>query len=41
MAVQFNRHLDSNAADVPVRFQNDAIIKTNNLASSILREILR
>ena len=30
-----------NAAEAPVKFQNDAIIRTTNLAASRLCEILR
>ena len=36
--MKFDRHLGSSAADVPVKFQRDAII--NNLVASRLHEIL-
>ena len=41
IALIFGRHLGSTAAEVPVKFQSDAIIKTTNLAASRLHEILR
>ena len=41
IALKFDRHLDSSAAEMPVKFQSDAIIITSNLAASRLHEILR
>ena len=37
----FDRHRGITAADVPVKFQSDAIIQTTNLTASRLNEILR
>ena len=38
--MQFDRHLSSGAAKVPVKFQSDLKSLNPNLAASILREIL-
>ena len=40
LAMQFDRHLSSGAAEVPVKFQSDWKSLNPNLAASILREIL-
>ena len=39
IALKFDRHLGSNAAELPVKFQSDTIIITSNLAASRLPEI--
>ena len=39
--MQFDRHIDSTAAEVPVKFQSDRTILNTNLAASRLYEILR
>ena len=41
IALKFDRHLGSNAAEIPVRFQRETIIITLNLAASRLHEIWR
>ena len=41
IALKFDRHLDSNAAEMSVQYQNDTIIITSNLAASSLHEILQ
>ena len=41
IALKLDNHLGSNAAEMPVKFQNDTIIITPNLAASRLREIWR
>ena len=41
IALKFDRHIDSIAADVPVKFQSDRTIINTNLAASRLHEILR
>ena len=41
IALKFDRHLGSTAAEMPVKFQSDTIIITPNLAASRLREIWR
>ena len=38
--MEFDRHLISMTAKVPVKFQSDAIIWTTNLAASRLHKIL-
>ena len=40
IALKFDRHLGSSAAEMPVKFQRDAIIMTSTLADSRLHEIL-
>ena len=37
---EFDRHLRSSDADVPVKFQSDVITQTDNLAASRLHDIL-
>ena len=39
--MKFDRHIGSNAAEVPVKFQSDRAILNTNLAASRLYEILR
>ena len=39
--MKFDRHIGSNAAEVPVKFQSDRTILDTNLATSRLNEILR
>ena len=41
IALKFDSHLDSTAAEAPVKFQSDVIIQTTNLMASSLHEILR
>ena len=41
IALKFDRHIGSTAAEVPVKFQSDWTILNTNLAASILYEILR
>ena len=41
MALGFSRHLGSSAAEMPVKFQSDAIIITSNHATSSLRPVRR
>ena len=41
MALKFDRHIGSTAAEVPVKFQSDRTILNTNLAASRLDEILR
>ena len=41
IALKFQRHIGSNAAEVPVKFRSDAIIITPNLGASSLHDILR
>ena len=41
IALKFDRHIGSNAAEVPVKFQSDRTILNTNLAASRLYEILR
>ena len=41
IALKFDRHIGSHAAEVPVKFQSDRTILNTNLAASILYEILR
>ena len=41
IALKFDRHIGSNAAEGPVKFQSDRIILNTNLAASRLYEILR
>ena len=41
VALKFDRHIGSTAAEVPVKFQSDRTILNTNLADSILYEILR
>ena len=41
IALKFDRHIGSTAAEVPVKFQSDRIILNTNLAASRLNEILR
>ena len=41
MALKFDRHIDSTAAEVPVKFQSDRTILNTNLVASRLYEILR
>ena len=41
IALKFDRHIGSNAAEVPVKFQSDRKILNTNLAASRLYEILR
>ena len=41
IALKFDRHLGSRAAEVPVKFQSDAIIWTTNLVALRLHEILQ
>ena len=40
IALKFDRHLDSSAAEIPVKFQSDTIITTSDLAALRLQEIL-
>ena len=40
IALKFNRHLGSSAAELPVKFQSDGTSLNRNLAASRLREIL-
>ena len=40
-ALVFDKHIDSSAAEMFVKFQSDTVIKTSNLAASKLHEILR
>ena len=39
--MKFDRHLGSTAADVPLKFQSDAIVWATSLAASKLHEIFR
>ena len=41
IALKFDRHIGSKAAEMPVEFQSDTIIITSNLATSRLHEIWR
>ena len=41
IAFKFDRHIGSNAAEVPVKFQSDRRILNTNLVASRLHEILR
>ena len=41
IALKFDRHIGSIAAEVPVKFQSDRTILNTNLAASRLYEILR
>ena len=41
MALKFDGHIGSIAADVPVKFQSERTILNTNLAASKLYEILR
>ena len=41
IALKFDRHIGSTAAEVPVKFQSDRTILNTNLATSRLFEILR
>ena len=41
IALKFDRHRGSKAAEVPVKFQSDAKICATDLAASTLHEILR
>ena len=41
IALKFDRHIGSNAAEVPVKFQSDRTILNTNLAASRLYGILR
>ena len=41
IALKFDRHIDSNAAKVPVKFQSDWTILNTNLSASRLHKILR
>ena len=41
IALKFDRHIGSTAAEVPVEFQSDRTILNTNLAASRLYEILR
>ena len=41
IALKFDRHIDSTAAEVPVKFQSDRTILNTNIAASRLYEILR
>ena len=41
IALKFDRHIGSHAAEVPVKFQSDRTILNTNLAASRLYEILR
>ena len=41
ISLKFDRHLGRSAAEVPVKFQSNAIISSTNLAASRLNEILR
>ena len=41
LALKFDRHIGSTAAEVPVKFQSDRTILNTNLAASRLYEILR
>ena len=41
IALKFDRHIGSNAAEVPVKFQSDRAILNTNLTASRLHEILR
>ena len=41
IALQFDRHIDSSAAEVPVKFQGDRTILNTNPVASSLHEILR
>ena len=41
IALKFDRHIGSTAAEVPVKFQSDRTILNTNLAASRLYEILR
>ena len=40
IALKFDRHLDSSAAEMPAKFQSDMIIITSNFAASRYHEIL-
>ena len=40
IALKFDRHLGSGAAEVPVKFQSDGTSLNPNLAASRIREIL-
>ena len=39
IAVKFDRHLGSSAAEMPIKFQSDTIITTSNLAALSFHEI--
>ena len=41
IALKFDRHIGSNATEVPVKFQSDLTILNTNVAASRLEEILR
>ena len=41
IALTFDRHLGSDATEVPVKFQSDTVIITSNLAASKLHEICK
>ena len=41
IALKFDKHLDSSAAEMPVEIQSDTIIKTSDLAALRLHEILQ
>ena len=41
IALKFDRPLGSSAAEMPVKFQNDTVIRTSNLVASRLHEIWR
>ena len=41
IALKFDRHFGSNAAEVPVKFQSDWAILNTNLAASRFHEILQ
>ena len=41
IALKFNSHIGSSAAEMPAKFQSDTIIITPNLAASRLHEIWR
>ena len=41
IALKFDRHFGSTAAEVPVKFQSDSTVLNTNLAASGLCEILR
>ena len=41
IALKFDRHIGSSAAEMPVKFQSDMIIITSNLVASRLHEIWR
>ena len=41
IALKFDRHLGSNATEMPVKFQSDTVIVISNLGASRHHEILR